>query len=173
MTLVAGSLDRCGTVVDGSALHSARFGNIQGLAVDSQGRILVADADNHAAERGLTLNDLAECHWVYTYQSRSAFTLVSRQLQNLGVEPVVDVVVESFVLLPEFLIGTTRLALVQARLAQKASRMGGFRVVAPPFEAAPVLTALWWHPLYTNDPEHGWIRRIFQETARGIEPHTK
>ena len=135
--------------------------------------VIVADADNHAAERGLTLNDLAECHWVYTYQSRSAFTLVSRQLQNLGVEPVVDVVVESFVLLPEFLIGTTRLALVQARLAQKASRMGGFRVVAPPFEAAPVLTALWWHPLYTNDPEHGWIRRIFQETARGIEPHTK
>jgi LysR family nod box-dependent transcriptional activator len=131
--------------------------------------VVVADADNEAVVRGLTLGDLAECHWIYTYQSRSAFTLVSRQLQNLGVEPHVDVVVESFVLLPEFLLGTNRLALVQSRLAQKASRMGGMRVVTPPFEAAPVLTALWWHPLYTNDPEHGWVRKIFQDTARAID----
>jgi LysR family nod box-dependent transcriptional activator len=135
--------------------------------------VIVADADNAAAARGLTLDDLEQCHWIYTYQSRSAFTLVSRQLQNLGVEPVVDVVVESFVLLPEFILGTNRLALVQARLADKASRIGGLRVVPPPFEATPVLTALWWHPLYTNDPEHEWVRRIFQDTARVIEAHTE
>lgn len=28
------------------------------------------------------------------------------------------------------------------------------------------MSALWWHPVHTRDPEHVWMRGIFEEAAR-------
>ena len=130
---------------------------------------IVASADNEAVRQGLTVDDLSTASWVYTYQSRSAFTLISRQLQNLGIEPAVDLVVESFLAMADFIVGTPRLALVQSRLAERFVRLGGLVAVAPPFDSTPVLTALWWHPLFSNDPEHEWMRGLFARAAAELE----
>ncbi len=62
---------------------------------------LVAD-DNPAVGEELTMENLGTLPVVMTYASRSAFTFVSRQIQQLGVEPRVAVVVESFLSLPHF-----------------------------------------------------------------------
>jgi len=134
-------------------------------------RILVSK-DNDRIGAKLTMSDIAESPWVFTYQSRSAFTPAGRQMQQLGIEPHIDVVVEGFMTLPAFIVGTPRLALIQTHLTDYALNHGGVRVLEPPFEATPISTALWWHPVHRRDPEHMWLRALFAEagqviTARG------
>jgi len=127
--------------------------------------LAVVSTTNEAVEDRVTLSHLAELPWVMSYQSRSAFTSAQRQIQQLGIEPRVEVVVESFQSLPHFVAGTNRIALIQAALAPYALRLGGVRVLPLPFDATPLVNALWWHPVHNHDSEHAWMRALFQEAA--------
>lgn len=127
--------------------------------------VVIAATSNDEIGDELTMDDIARSPWVYTYQSRTAFTSAGRQLQELGVEPRVEAVVESFLSLAPFVAGTNRLAMVQAGLSDLVVGMGGVRVMEPPFEATPITNALWWHPVHTHDPEHIWMREQFAEAA--------
>ncbi|MET0714717.1 MAG: LysR family transcriptional regulator [Mycetocola sp.] len=132
---------------------------------------VVADTNPLVGEQ-LTMQDVAELPWVMTYQSRSAFTSAARQIQQLGIEPHVGVVVESFLSLPYFVAGTGRIGLIQASLAPAVLRLGGIRIVPLPFAATPLSNALWWHPVHGRDPEHLWMRGLFEEAGRLVEAST-
>jgi DNA-binding transcriptional LysR family regulator len=132
--------------------------------------VIVADKDHPSLGEDITLDDIARLPWVFTYQSRSAFTSATRQIQQLGIEPRVEAVVESFLALPMFIAGSDRLALVQAGLADYARDTGGVKVYAPPFDATPILNAMWWHPVHRRDPEHEWLRNLAVEAASGLQP---
>lgn len=127
--------------------------------------VIVAADDNPAIGDTVTIENVADSPWVFTYQSRSAFTSATRQIQQLGLEPRVERVVEGFLLLPMFVAGSDRLGLIQRGLADYAIRMGGVRVLEPPFDATPLHNALWWHPVHRRDPEHEWMRALFAEAA--------
>lgn len=131
--------------------------------------LIVADADNQRVTEGLTLASLAEFPWVFTYQSRTAFTSASKQLEELGLDPHVEAVVEGFLALPFFIAGTDRLGLVQAALAPAVRSAVNVQLVEPPFDATPVQNALWWHPVHDHDPAHAWMRDIFAEAAHVLE----
>ncbi|WP_448003127.1 LysR family transcriptional regulator [Agromyces bauzanensis] len=130
--------------------------------------VIVAAEDNPAIDEQITIDDVARLPWVFTYQSRTAFTSATRQIQQLGIEPHVEAVVESFLALPMFIAGTNRLALVQAGLADYARRVAGVRVFEPPFDATPIHNAMWWHPVHRRDPEHEWLRTLVVEAAAGL-----
>ncbi|SFS12799.1 DNA-binding transcriptional regulator, LysR family [Microbacterium sp. cf046] len=131
------------------------------LAVVSESNSTVGDA--------LTMDDIATLPWVMTYQSRTAFTSATRQVQQLGVEPHIEVIVESFLSMPYFIAGTNRLGIIQAALAPIARQVAGIRVVGLPFAATPLVNALWWHPVHGRDPEHSWMRALFEEAGRLVE----
>ena len=99
--------------------------------------------------------------------SRSAFTPASLQLQQLGLEPKVECVVDGFLALPAFVAGTRRLALVQRHLSAFVLHHPGIRVLECPFEATPITEALWWHPVRTRDPEHAWMREPLRGGGQG------
>ncbi|WP_105565890.1 LysR family transcriptional regulator [Microbacterium halophytorum] len=126
--------------------------------------LLAADTNTRIGETA-TMADLAESPWVFTYQSRTAYTSATQQLQQLGLEPRVDAVVESFLALPHFVAGSDRLALVQRQLAASFRGMPGIRVLPPPFDATPIVDALWWHPVHNRDPEHAWMRELLAQAA--------
>lgn len=129
---------------------------------------VVSDTNTEVGET-LTMENMASLPWVMTYQSRSAFTSAARQVQNLGVEPHIEVVLESFLSVGHFVSGTTRIGLVQSALAPHMLRIGGIRVVPLPFDATPLTNALWWHPSHTRDPEHAWMRGLFEEAGQIVE----
>lgn len=130
------------------------------LDLSRDGWVAMLAEENPAADE-LTMNHLADAPWVFTYQTRQAFTSAGRQLQQLGVTPRIDAVVESFVALPLFIAGTDRIGVIQESLAPLVTRLGGVRTVPLPFEATPILSALWWHPVHDSDPEHRWMRELF------------
>jgi LysR family nod box-dependent transcriptional activator len=131
--------------------------------------VVVASESNEAIGDELSMELLGQMPWVFTFQTRTAFTSAARQLQQLGIEPRVEAVVESFLALPHFISGTNRLGLLQAGLAPAARQVSGIRILAAPFDATPVVNALWWHPVHSRDPEHAWMRSIFEEAARSVD----
>lgn len=129
----------------------------------------VVAESNTAVGDELSMSDLATLPFVLTYASRSAFTSAARQIQQLGIEPQIDVVVESFLSMPYFVLGSRRVGLIQGALVPLARSIGGLRIVALPFAATPITNALWWHPVHGNDPEHAWMRALFAEAGRIVE----
>ncbi|WP_460774262.1 LysR family transcriptional regulator [Microbacterium sp. GXF7504] len=130
--------------------------------------VVIAAQDNPRAADGLTLELLAASPWVFTYQTRFAFTAVGRQLEQMGLEPRVQTVVESFALLPLYVADTDRFGLIQRRLIPVASQIADVQVYEIPFEPAPIIEALWWHPAHEQDPEHEWFRGLFERAAAAM-----
>ncbi|WP_158437934.1 LysR family transcriptional regulator [Naasia lichenicola] len=128
--------------------------------------VCLVAAENEQVGDVLTPQNLAELPWVYTYHSRSVSLAAARQLQELGIEPIVDCVVEGFLTLPFFIAGTNRLGLVQSRMADRMLAMGDLRIVALPFDPPTIDGALWWHPMHSEDPGHQWMRDVFLAASR-------
>jgi DNA-binding transcriptional LysR family regulator len=126
--------------------------------------------DNARVCDELTMDLLAELPWAMTYHSPTAFTPAARQLQMLGIDPHVQIVVESFLALPFAVAGTDRVALVQAQLAPHLTSSGLVRVLPCPFDVVPLLEACWWHPMNELDPAHTWLRDVLVEACRELGP---
>lgn len=152
--------------VDGMVLPRGFLSDLPAVDLYTDGWVLVV-ADNHP-EVGdvVTLDQLAELPWVVTHHGPTAFTTASRQLRMLGVEPKVEVVVESFLPVPFLVAGTPRVALLQRGLAARLAASAGVRVLECPWDVVPLREALWWHPSHQPDPAHAWLRRLLVEAGR-------
>jgi DNA-binding transcriptional LysR family regulator len=151
---------------DGMMIPHGYLTDLPYLDLWRDGWVVLASESNERIGDRLSMELLGELPWVLTYQTRTAFTSAARQLQQLGVEPHVQAVVESFLALPHFIAGTDRLGLIQASLADSAARVGGIRILEAPFDATPVVSALWWHPVHGRDPEHAWMRGLFERAGQ-------
>ncbi|GAA2857360.1 LysR family transcriptional regulator [Streptosporangium fragile] len=129
---------------------------------------IVADDHPEVGER-ITMDDLARLPWVI-YQ-RPFDAPVTRQLTMLGLDPHVEVSVQSFQLLPSLVAGTRRVALIQRRLADLLRDVAPVRALPCPFEAVTLREDMWWHPVHTHDAAHAWLRetavRVAGELAGG------
>ncbi|GGS94730.1 LysR family transcriptional regulator [Planobispora rosea] len=125
---------------------------------------LVAD-DHPDIGDHITLDDLARLPWAVYRRFFDA--PVTRQLSTLGLEPRVEVSVQSFSLLPNLVAGTRRVTLVQRRLAEMLRGLAPVRVLPCPFEAA-LQEALWWHPVHSQDAAHIWLRERAAEVGRAL-----
>jgi DNA-binding transcriptional LysR family regulator len=132
--------------------------------------------DNPEVGESITLSQLATLPWA-AYQRAHAASVI-RQLSLLGIEPRVQVLADSFQLLPSLVAGTRRVAMIHELLA---ARLGlgpgsGIRLLDCPFDAVPVQEALWWHPVHTHDAGHVWLRELASAvgakigTLRGFSP---
>ncbi|MFD4031199.1 LysR family transcriptional regulator [Streptomyces sp. NPDC058637] len=130
---------------------------------DDKWVFLIAD-DHPSVDGRLTRGDLGRLPWV-TYQ-RTYDAPAVRQLGMLGIEPHVEVSVDSFQLLPLLVAGTRRIALIQARLARLLAPLAAVRTVEPPYEAVPLREAMWWHPVHTHDAAHIWLRETTARVGR-------
>ncbi|MEV1005375.1 LysR family transcriptional regulator [Nonomuraea sp. NPDC050202] len=127
---------------------------------------IVAD-DNPEVGEQLTLDDLARLPWV-TYQ-RTYDAPAARQIGLLGIEPRVEISVDSFQLMPLLVAGTRRVALIQGRLAERLGGLVPVRVMEPPYDAVPLQEALWWHPAHTHDAAHIWLRETAARVGEAVK----
>ncbi|MER6129785.1 LysR family transcriptional regulator [Streptomyces sp. NPDC001795] len=128
--------------------------------------VFLVSEDNPEVGDHLTRVDLARLPWV-TYQ-RTYDSPPVRQLGMLGIEPRVEVSVDSFQVLPFLVAGTRRIALVQELLARRLSGVAPVRLMKPPHEAVPLREALWWHPVHTHDAAHIWLRETAARVAASV-----
>ena len=113
----------------------------------------------------LTVDHLRTLPWVVVLPRADRLDPRARQMRMLGIEPRVQVVTESFLTVPGLVAGTPRVALLQRRLAARIPAELGLRVLPCPFEVAPLVEAIWWHPMYDDDPEHRYLRDLLVDVA--------
>jgi DNA-binding transcriptional LysR family regulator len=156
-------VDRAAQVLLGIDLMVLPHGFITDLSHQDLYRddwVCVVSADNAEVGDSLTEQDLATMPWVVSYHGPTASTPAARQMRTLGIEPRVQVVTENFLTVPGLIAGTGRIALLQRRLVDLLPESSGVRALPCPFDAAPLVEAMWWHPVYDNDPEHIFLRDL-------------
>jgi DNA-binding transcriptional LysR family regulator len=109
--------------------------------------------------------------WVASF-GRSIFSTSPpvRQLRALGIEPNVEITVDSFQAVPFLLAGTDRIAFIPERLAQRFTALTATRVVPSPLPFAEHLLAMYWDAIETNDPGHRWFRGVLSRAAGSLHP---
>ncbi|OXM73759.1 MULTISPECIES: LysR family transcriptional regulator [Amycolatopsis] len=122
--------------------------------------VCLVSSDNAEVGEELTVEQLEAMPWVVTYHGPTASTPAARQMRMLGIELHVQVVTETFLTVPSLVRGTGRVALLQRRLAAAVPAELGVRVLPCPFEVGPLREAMWWHPMYDDDPEHRYLREV-------------
>jgi DNA-binding transcriptional LysR family regulator len=122
--------------------------------------VCVVSADNPAVADGLTVEHLETLPWVVTFHGPTAATPASRQMRMRGIEPRVQVITENFLTVPGLVAGSGRIALLQKRLADLLPLNIGIRALPCPVEVGQLVEAMWWHPVYDDDPEHAYLRDL-------------
>ncbi len=113
----------------------------------------------------LTITDLEELPMVVAHHEPASYTPAGKQLSMLGVQPRVQLVAETFLALPFLVADGNGVALIQERLARQLAPAVPIRILPCPFDVAPLIEALWWHPMYARDPGHRWLRQLFADAA--------
>jgi DNA-binding transcriptional LysR family regulator len=122
--------------------------------------VCVVSADNPVVEDGLTVEHLETLPWVVTFHGPTAATPAARMMRMRGIEPHVQVVTENFLTVPGLVAGSDRIALLQKRLADLLPLNVGIRAMPCPVEVGQLVEAMWWHPVYDDDPEHAYLRDL-------------
>ncbi|MGU3437715.1 LysR family transcriptional regulator [Actinomycetes bacterium M1A6_2h] len=128
--------------------------------------VIVVSSDNDSVVDALTNDQLRTLPWVLVYHGQTASTPAARQLRMMGIEPTVQVVTESFLTVPSLIVGSARIALLQQRLVRLLPLNAGIRTLPSPVPLAPMVEAMWWHPVYDRDPEHVFLRDLVVRAAR-------
>jgi DNA-binding transcriptional LysR family regulator len=122
--------------------------------------VCIVSADNEEVGDELTVADLEALPWVVTFHGPTAATPAARQMRMRGIELDVQVVTENFLTVPGLVAGSRRIALLQRRLVELLPLNLGIRTLAPPVEVGQLVEAMWWHPAFDDDPEHGYLRDV-------------
>lgn len=109
--------------------------------------------------------------WVHTLGPKDGMSLASQQLRVRGVEVGVAVVAPFFKVVPSFIRGTNRVALLPASLAASITGSNGLLSFLPPVGLDPIRDAFWWHADRDDDAGHRWFRTVLEEVASSIADH--
>ncbi|MCP1854392.1 MULTISPECIES: LysR family transcriptional regulator [unclassified Bradyrhizobium] len=90
-------------------------------------------------------------------------------LHDLGLNRRIDILVQSFSMIPPLLAGTDRIGTIPLRLAKHFQRAAPLRIAALPQPFPTFTEAVQWTVLNNSDPESIWLREILlQEAARMV-----
>ena len=158
--------------LDGAILPLGFITDVPHVQLFEDRWVCLSWADHDIVGNELSMGHLAAMPWVVSYGTQTSFTPAVRQLQLLGIDPHVQVVVDGFLSIPSFLVGTDRVALIQERLIPCLPHPEQLRVWPCPFDAVPISESLWWHPMYDDDPEHRWLRHVLVDAGRRVTAGT-
>jgi LysR family nod box-dependent transcriptional activator len=115
---------------------------------------------------GLSLADYCGAqHVVREFADGRNLAMDAAHLHELGVQRRVAVALESFVLMPEFIVGTARIATVFRRQAQRFAQHYPLRIHPAPLAFPDAVQVLQWHPYQDHDPAMLWFRGLLSAQA--------
>lgn len=108
-------------------------------------------------------------HVVRAFADGRNLALDAEYLQQAGITRQVAVSVESFALIPEFIIGTPRIATVFRRQAERFAQCFDLRILPAPLKFPEAVQVLHWHPYQDRDPAIMWFRSLLLEQAARLD----
>jgi DNA-binding transcriptional LysR family regulator len=77
----------------------------------------------------------------------------------------IEVVTTAFNLVPQLLIGTSRIATLHHRLATFYQRYAPLKIIRPPFQIPPLEESMQWHKSRDRDPGTIWLRSTLKSVV--------
>ncbi|MCZ4585974.1 LysR family transcriptional regulator [Rhodococcus opacus] len=134
---------------------------------------VVVSVDNDRVGESIEIQDLAELPWViYADRSSSPATtlnaVIIRQLRLSGLDPRIAAAVPTFTAVPDFVVGTDRVAVIHRPEALRLQDHMGLRILDLPVPNVSLTQAFWWHPQVGRDEAHRWLRTLLREVAEQL-----
>ena len=145
-------------------MPAAKFPGLQLLGDRWSCAVWVDNAD--VGERMTIETYLRLPHVIYSIGQ--SLSLPDRYLRQKGVPRTVQFSVESFLLAPFLLKGTSLTTLLPCRTRSYLQAASEIRMLEPPLELPRITEWLWWHPRHDPEPGHSWFRARFAEVASDI-----
>jgi DNA-binding transcriptional LysR family regulator len=154
-------------LVHGTLQLGVRTG-LANLPISLERWVCIADSHNPELGETLTVADLGRLPWVAVGSDKDKLAGIEL-LRAEGVEPEIRVLTDSYNAVPFLVAGSSRLALMPARLAHRLCHVAEVRVLECPFPMPPLEVGLSWHPHFERDPVQIWFRGIVAEAGRRLE----
>lgn len=130
-------------------------------------------SSNSVVGSALTLDEFMQLGHVSTLfgVQRQAPSFEEWFMKSTGLARRVEVMTSTFSAMPQFVIGTNRVATMHTRLARVYAHYYPLRLLAPPVDFPRVVESMQWHKFFNKDPSHVWIRQILCDVAQqGVVP---
>lgn len=119
---------------------------------------------------GLSLTSYCTAeHVVREFADGRHLAMDAMHLHEVSVDRRVAVAVESFALMPEFIVGTARIATVFRRQAERFAQCYPLRIHPAPLAFPEAVQVLQWHPYQERDPAMMWFRGLLLEQAAMLD----
>jgi len=130
--------------------------------------VCIACSTNKRIGKSLSLRDyLSLGHVVVRFgEQQEVPSLEEGFLGSLGQKRRIEVVTTGFTLLPHLILGTTRIATIQRRLAEFYARQMPLKIVRLPKPLPRLEEVMQWHAFRNADPGLLWLRRTLKEFAK-------
>jgi DNA-binding transcriptional LysR family regulator len=92
------------------------------------------------------------------------------ELHRLGCERRREVVLSSFSMAAQMVVGTTRIATVQTQLAHAMAPRWPIRVLRCPIPLPPIVEVIQWHKYQERDPAILWLIEMLKTVAGELNP---
>lgn len=128
--------------------------------------VCIACRDNPEVGDGLTVEQyLAAGHVGARLGGIRTTAIDDWFVQQSGVKRRMEVLAMNFASVPQFVVGTRRLATVHRRLAELFATQLPLRVLPAPFTIPPLAEAMQWHSAFDQDPGLKWLRTLLHAAA--------
>jgi len=129
--------------------------------------VCIACAKNKLIKNTLSLREyLNLSHVVVRFgEQQEVPSLEEEFLGSLGQERKIEVVTTGFTLLPHLILGTTRIATIQRRLAEFYARQMPLKIVRLPKRLPRLEEVMQWHAFRDADPGLLWLRQTLKRLA--------
>lgn len=131
--------------------------------------VCIVSADNESVGETLGLDQYLEMGHVGVLFGRVRAPAVDQWfVERSGLERRIEVYAMNFGSIPQFVVGTRRIATVHRRLAEIFVRQLPLRIVPAPLDLPPLVEAVQWHSAFDQDPGTRWLRNLLKETASNV-----
>lgn len=130
--------------------------------------VCVVSADHPTVGDVLSVDDVATLRWVAPTIRGQLLNFMVDGLGSLALEPRVGVTTESFTAVPFLVAGTTRIGLLQGRVARRLATSAGVRVLPCPWPVQALNLTFFWDQKHQADPAHAWLRSVIDHTMRAL-----
>lgn len=133
--------------------------------------VCVVWSGNTRVKSSITLDEyLGMGHVVVRFGKRQELTTFDEWfMERFGHERRVEVVTTAFNLVPQLLVGTSRIGTLHRRLAMFYQRYLPLKLIRPPFEIATLQESMQWHKSRDRDPGTIWLRSLL----KSVVPYTR
>jgi DNA-binding transcriptional LysR family regulator len=131
--------------------------------------VCIAWSENTSIGEELTLDQyFAASHIGIRFDTQPVDSLEEWIFQHTGQLRQIAVKTGDYTLIPQFVVGTQRIATVHHLLARMYARYLPIRILKVPLEMPELIEKIQWHRFREQDPGIAWMRQLLRTTAREI-----